>query len=67
MPFRLVSMYDRFDVVLGETGFGFWVRLGGREEPFRSLMNSGSHHATTFAKCVPFLVLSYQNVTKEGF
>jgi hypothetical protein len=41
MPGRVVAMYYRPDLVLGETGFGIWVRLGGRDEPFSSPVISG--------------------------
>lgn len=67
MPRRVVAMYYRPGLVLGETGFGIWVRLRGKDEPFSSPVISGKHRATTFSKCCFFLVLSYQNVTKKGF
>lgn len=41
MPDRVVAMYYKPDLVLGETRFGIWVRLGGRDEPFSSPMISG--------------------------
>lgn len=41
MPGRVVAMYYRPDLILGETGFGIWVKLGVRDEPFGSPVISG--------------------------